>query len=156
MSGGKTCGDCDRVLGPKNKTGYCKFHCQQHRAPDHGEKVSKARKRLFYTDPEALERARQSAKRAGQAPGATEARRKAAKRIGLHRIGQAAITAEHRAKAGRKASRTKLSWCPPELIGEYRHIRRNRGLTAAEAKEVILNQHEADLQRLRNRMAGYG
>jgi hypothetical protein len=29
-------------------------------------------------------------------------------------------------------------------------------VTAAEAKEVILNQHEADLQRLRNRMAGYG
>jgi hypothetical protein len=60
---------------------------------------------------------------------------------------------ESRKRAGKRRSATVLAWCPPKLRGEYRFLVRNKGLKAAEARAIILEQHEADMRRWRQSIA---
>lgn len=57
-----------------------------------------------------------------------------------------------RAEAGRKLSATRMAWCPPDRVAEYRFLTRKKGIRAAEAKRMILEsptplQRQIDLIR---------
>lgn len=147
-----TCGDCDTVLSAGNKSGYCRRHVSQHFGPDHAKRISEGLKRKLRSDPQAMEIARRNARKAGKLPQAVAARKRMAKVINLSQIGRNAMTEESRRKAGRSIARKRLPWCPPEYIDEYRRLRRSCKLSVDEAKAAVLEQHERDLERLRQRM----
>lgn len=54
-------------------------------------------------------------------------------------------------RIGRSRTETLLAWCPRELRDEYRRLLRKR-VKAAEAKEMILAQHEKDMAAFRRRL----
>lgn len=54
---------------------------------------------------------------------------------------------EASAKAGRTYSARMLGWCPPHLRAEYRRLVIRGHFKAAEAREIILNQYDAELKR---------
>lgn len=70
----------------------------------------------------------------------TKGRRKAIESGALH-------TPEVIAKRGRTFTSRRLSWCPPHLRDEYRRLLLHKKIPAAEAREIILAQWDAELER---------
>jgi hypothetical protein len=68
--------------------------------------------------------------------------------------GQAAQGAgsDARKRAGRGIHETRMAWCPRHLRKDYRHMVDVLRYPAAEARQIILDQHETELRRLRIRM----
>jgi len=95
------CGTCDKPLGKKNVSGYCRFHSAA------GLNSDPVRKALKY--------ARRSA--------TMSAPDRRARMI---------------AHLGRISADKVRGWCPPEYVDEYFRLNRKKGLTAPEAKAVIL------------------
>jgi hypothetical protein len=61
----------------------------------------------------------------------------------------AASTPEARLRAARSWSEKRLGWCPPELRDEYRSLVIRHKVKAADAKEMILVQHEKNMREFR-------
>lgn len=135
--GTRNCRVCSANLDRTNRSGYCKNHW---------------RSRLIAADPLEKERARAAANRNFQTPKAAAARREAAVRSQAWKAGLAAVTPEHRKLAGARSRATKLAWCPPELRDTYVFLIRRRRFKAAEAREIVLRQHETDMARFRRRI----
>lgn len=135
----KACRKCGKALKRRNKTGFCKAHWQRA---------------VFIADPSQKERMRAIAERNLRTPKATEARRRAAQASGAWRKALAAVTPEDRRIAGARSRATKLAWCPPELRDDYVFLVKRRGWKAAEAREIILRQHETDMARFRRSIGG--
>ncbi|WP_158512713.1 hypothetical protein [Sphingobium sp. SYK-6] len=57
------------------------------------------------------------------------------------------VTPEAIAKRVRTFRARKLSWCPPHLRDEYIRLMVNKHIPAAQAREIILAQWDADLAR---------
>lgn len=147
-----TCKTCGGRLGRGNKTGHCKAHINQAMAsPERSAKISAGLKRHFVI-PENKERARETCRANCMTEYARQRRQETAKAIGLHLIGSAAITPEALLRRGAKQSATKLAWCPRELRAEYTHLIRSKKFSAAEAREMILAQHEQDMERFRREL----
>lgn len=91
----------------------------------------------------------------GRAPKSAEHReaaRRSAKERRLWEYGlPASQTPEANAKRGRGITERMLGWCPPELRDDYRKLVRNYGYKAAEARELILERHEAEMARFRRK-----
>lgn len=138
MTGCRTCG---AVLGRGNKRGYCKDH--------RGD----ALRRFFFENPEAKDRARATILRNSKTEYAKQRRSETAKRIGLHRMGWAAMQQEAIDRRARTQSDTKLAWCPRELRNEYKRLTRMKKLPASEAREIILAQHERDMETFRRKIS---
>lgn len=112
-------------------------------------------KRRLKSDPEFLEAVRARAAKAARSPATNRARSERAKRLRLWEKGLPAANApEVRARAAKATSATKLAWCPPHLRDQYRELLCKKRIKAAEAREMILAQDRAEVERLRNRM-GY-
>src|SRR5690606_3617104 len=98
-------------------------------------------------DPEAKERARETARANLFSDKARRARSEAAKRIRLWEIGaKAASTPEARKKAGKSLTARRLAWCPPELRDDYLHLVRRCHYRKEEARRIILEQHEKNMR----------
>lgn len=156
---GKPCGapDCGRPLGRQNQSGYCKHHAPQAmRSPEHNARIKEGWRRKLLADPEFLDTLRKRLARARQSPKNAEANRRRIIETRLWERALAACTPEVRAKAGRNRSASMLAWCPEELRDEYRALLRRNDMNAASAKAAILEQHEANMRRLRAKMGVTG
>lgn len=143
---------CDRPLRRGNKTGLCAAHVKSD--PAYRAKLAQSQRRALALDPTILER-RAAAMRAKAATPEWKARNaESCRDRRLWENGQAARTADTPAKWGRtfSARHGVDAWCPPELRDLQRHLARKRGATAAETKRLVLEQHERDMQRFRERI----
>lgn len=147
-----TCQDCGATLGKANGSGYCRKHWSKHKTyADHGEKIKDALRRKIAHDPAYLESCRDRARKM-LGPKQREAAREASKRSGAWRVAAAAITPEHRAKGAKRLSEQRLAWCPRELREEYRRLVYTKKVKAAEAREIILAQHEKNMAAFRRKL----
>lgn len=142
----KTCALCPAPLCRSNRGGYCRAHANS--SPEKRAKISAGARRAHLTDPTLRERKRAAAKRQAARPGERELRAERCRRTQMWRLGVAALTPESRVKSARACSNTKLAWCPPHLRDEYRALTRNK-MRAAEARRIILEQHEVEMRRWR-------
>lgn len=150
------CAICAKPLSRQNKTGYCKAHVNQAVAsPERSAAISAGLKR-HYSDPVNKQRGREAFIRNCQTEHAKQRRSESAKRIGLHLIGKAAIAADPTVleRRARSQSNTKMAWCPRELRAEYKRLVRTKKLPASEARAIILDQHERDMQTFRRDVLG--
>jgi uncharacterized Zn finger protein (UPF0148 family) len=155
----KTCAKCDTVLFRKNKTGLCRAHWVEHtRTPEWRERVSRTQRRILFERPELKIKRQEVGRRMAQLPATVEARKRTgqiARERGYWKDGMAAAnTPENRLRAARTCSERRLGWCPPELRDEYRLLITRHKVKAAEAREIILRQHETDMARFRRSIAG--
>lgn len=141
------CTDCAKALGhnPRRKGTRCK-PCNARAiatSPTHREAVSRAMSRRWADPNEATRLARAISE--GITP-EERARRRLRGTICCN-ARAAASGSEARAKAGRTLSQTKLGWLPMEYRAEYFHLRSNHKCSAADARRIIEDQIERDLDR---------
>lgn len=120
---------------------------------DWPQRVSEAQKRKFMRDPAARLAAQEQARRLFNLPQSKAARQRSARERQIWKIAAKGITPESRKIAGERSRATRLAWCPPELRDEYVRLIRSCRMNAAEARGIILRQHEADMARFRHRAA---
>lgn len=148
------CKRCDKPLGPRNVSGYCRKHysAAEHQNADHGAKISRALKLKYAHDPVFAERAKETARaNLFKASGSKQT----ATRLRLWEIGLPfSLAPEVRARAARTHSERRMAWCPRELREDYRRLVYSKKLRAAEAREIILAQHEKDMATFRKSL-GY-
>lgn len=153
MSG--TCQTCGVQLGRNNRSGYCKRHVSAAMAqnPAWREAQREGAKRALLANPTRLDalRARVRARNTSSEHRAWAADR--ARQIGLAEIGRTtAHTPEAVAKRSASCTATKLAWCPPHLREDYRRLIRTKHIRAAEAREIILAQEQAEIAAMRRRL----
>lgn len=123
----KLCAKCRRPLYKRNTSGLCKMH--------------------FNTDPAWVRRRAQ-----GQVRNMTPARRAEARARILAvmsspaEIARRADPAERKRVAARRVA-AQMAWCPLEYREAYSALRGKDGITAAEARQLILDQIEVDRAR---------
>lgn len=149
----KTCAECSTTLGPRNTSGYCARHVgiANMRRPGVREKAARNMRLRLAADP-VLREGYQARMRAHQAlPQAREARRQRwlAEKPWIKGNEVQPKGGEARQRMAASISARRLAWCPPELRDDYRLLTNVKGLKAAEAREMILEQHEAEMARFR-------
>ena len=144
---------CGATLKKPGPTGLC-GHCSSKR-PKSPETRARMRAAAVERESDPAFRAKRvEAVRAGVArsmenPAERERRSAWGRQIG-HRYGAemaaqlGAAGSPSRMANGRKASATKLSWCPLEYRATYRELNRVQGIPSAEARRMVLDQVEAD------------
>jgi hypothetical protein len=144
------CG-CGKTLGRRNTSGRCALCAlaELNADPEHQAKRLAGIKRKFEDDPAyaaaARERCRRVGLKAGQDP-ELRARRVEAGReryaniLSRPDIREKAI-ASIKARVGAKLRARALSWCPEYLWPEYQYLRKVKRLPAAEAREIVLQEH---------------
>jgi DNA-directed RNA polymerase subunit RPC12/RpoP len=149
-----SCIDCDKVLrhDPRRKGQRCQ-RCNARamsQSPDKREKCRAAMKRRF-DDPNYAAQHRAHCIAGQQAaltakPGLRALRIELGRRVGSLGMGHTrkAAGSPERIAAGRKRSETVLGWCPVEYRPEYRWLRRQCQMTAAEARATVEQQIEKD------------
>lgn len=148
----KTCRTCRRPIGSRNKSGYCRAHVSAAMAADpaHREKQRAGIKRKLAADPTYLDGLRKRARALSNDP-EINAKRSAIFVQGRYwEIGtEVARDPAIRLKAARASSATKLAWCPAHLRDHYRFLVNSKRMKAAEARAIIMDQHEAEMRRWR-------
>lgn len=142
---------CDRPLHRRNKTGLCAAHVKSD--PAYRARLAQSQRRALALDPTILER-RAAAMRAKASTPEWKARNaELCRDRRLWEKGVAALTPEIRAQQGRtfSARHGVASWSPPELVDLARALRAH-GATLEEAKRMVDEQHERDMQRFRERI----
>lgn len=156
----KTCGEPGTGKGP---TGNCR-RCAL--AASNADPVTRQRKAAANRR-KARDPAFRAKLKARIAVAARTARTKPEFRAMLREIGLKNIagcwTPEARAKwyagrkeAGKKLSVTRMAWCPPDRIEEYRYLTRRKGIRAAEARRMILDSPTPFQRMLDKVRAGAG
>lgn len=143
----KTCAVCSAPLSPRNASGYC-TRCQ-NRQPGKRAKIAAAVRRSYQLNPELRVIRRASAVKNARDPEINARRSAAARRDRLWEKGVAARTPETYAKIAATQRAASLAWCPPHLREDYRRMMRCQRFKAAEARSLILEQHEAEMRRWR-------
>jgi len=153
------CTTCSRTLNPatrRRKTTLCK-PCVARRLAADPAKLEKCRiaMKARLADPEEkarhVDRMINGIRRAmRENPEFAAQRRESGRRLGLRRLGAPSIPAgaEPRVRAGRKASATKMAWCPLEYREHYRTLQRQH-LGPGEARRLIEELIQKDRQRYR-------
>lgn len=148
----KFCRTCQQPISARNRSGYCRSHVSAVLAADpaHRERQRAGIKRKIAADPTYLDGLRRRARTLSDDPAINAAR---SRRFTEGRYWEAGTKAARdpdvRAKAGRAASATKLSWCPAHLRPHYRFLVRTKRMKAADAREIIVDQHETEMRRWR-------
>jgi hypothetical protein len=143
----RTCAVCPASLDPRNRTGYCSRH--HNGAPGKRQRISEALKRGHQLHPEWREDRRRAAIKAASCPVERARRAQRCRDRRLWEIGVAALTPESRAKQAAAQSARRMAWCPPELRDEAKRLVRYKKLRLAEVKQIIGEQHEAEMRRFR-------
>ena len=137
------CG-CGATLGLKNTSGRCRSCAAKWVNSDpaiHAKRVAGIH-RKFAEDPQfKAEHAARMVKN-GSTPFALEQKRKRGVEqyknvLSRPDVQERMLSAESRAKRGRTASATWLSWCPADRREEYRRLVRSKRIPAAEARAII-------------------
>jgi len=152
----KLCLTCSQPIGARNKSGYCRSHISAALAatPEHRARQVAGIKRKLATDPVFLDGLRRRAKVLSLDPAINEQRSRVFLAGRYWEIGnEAARDPAVRAKAGRAASATKLAWCPAHLRPHYQFLIRTKRMKAAEARAIILDQHDTEMARWRREVA---
>lgn len=155
----KQCAKCSAPLNRQNKSGFCVTHWYEHtRTPEWRERVSKTNLRILFERPELKAQRQELGRLVASLPETTEARKRAgetARKRGYWRDAiAAASTPENRRLAAQSWTERRLGWCPPELRDHYRELLTRRHVPAAEAKEMILAQHEKNMREFRRSIGG--
>ena len=143
---------CGAELSAKNKSGLCLKHMLEERNADPVEQAKQhaALKRRFATDPVLKEMHRERARGLHLLPQSREAKlRRYTPEFQRKGVDALRAMPEVRARAAAKMSATKLGWCPPHLRDEYRHLTQRKAFPAAEARQMIEDQHELAMARWR-------
>lgn len=148
----RTCADCGSPLSPRNTSGYCGRHvgAANMRRPEIRARMVNGIRRRLASDPVLREQYRANIRKAHQSPKAIAKRKERWAKEKPWIAGNAAQPAgsEPRKRMAATISATKLAWCPPHLRDAYRALTR-KGHRAAEARRMILEQHETDMRRFR-------
>jgi hypothetical protein len=146
----RTCAACSAPLDRRNTSGQCKRHFAKTPSPETRAKISESRKRRFATDPAFKERQAAMARAAASSPRSRAAAVANLKRTRAWIAGNAAQPrgSESRQRAAKNAALTRLAWCPPHLLEQYRALMK-KDIKHAEAKRLILEQHEVEMRRFR-------
>lgn len=141
------CSDCGAALkpNPRRKGTRCK-PCSARAiatSAEHRKAVSRAMARRWADPNQAFALAR--AISAGISEEERERRRQRGRICCNARA--AAAGSEARARASIALSRARLGWLPPEYRADYFHLRRSLKYRAAEARQIIEQQIDRDLDR---------
>ena len=142
------CKVCAKRLSRGNKYGHCRLHI----SPEARANMTAGLRRKMQEDPAYLEVIRAQARANAARPEHRRMLTEAAKRSGAWRKALAATTPESYKLAGARSADTKLSWCPPELRADYHALTNSKGLLAAEARAIILAQHEKNMADFRRKL----
>jgi hypothetical protein len=150
----RTCADCSVALGRANQSGRCRRCLILNLAKDPAFQARRQAgiRRAFQANPERREEYAARARAIHKLPQAIEARRRGAIERRIWERGNAAqgpAGSPARVRAGKKGSAAKLAWCPPHLREHYRYLVYSQHVKAAEARALILEQHEAEMRRWR-------
>jgi len=143
----RTCAICGTGLYSRNRSGYCAAHVGQ--SPAVRAKNSAAQRLACRANPAIREAKRRAGRASASKPGERERRSQAARQRNLSALGRAALTPEVYKKIGASLSATRMGWCPAPLRDEYRRLVKSKSIPAAEARKIILEQHEAEMRRWR-------
>lgn len=105
-------------------------------------------------DPAYKEQMRERMRKAASLPHATEIRRQKAIELRFWEKGWEAAPkgSEARIRGGKRLSDTRLAWCPRELRDQYKKLVRSNKIPAAEARVMILDLHEREMERFRQKL----
>lgn len=147
----RTCAECGTPLERRNTSGWCRRHFAPTRSPETRAKISESRRRLFAADPVRKARQGDLARAAANSP---KSRIAAVANLTNSRAWIAGNASrpkgsESRLLAAKRAALTRLAWCPPELREQYRVLRQKKRVPAAEARSLILEEHEIEMRRWR-------
>jgi len=109
-------------------------------------------RRKIKHDPAYLETLRSLARANSSKPGHMEKMRAASPPETLWLKALPSVTPEVRARAARTFSERCMAWCPRELRDEYRRLVTSKKLTAAQARQIILAQHEKNMAAFRRKL----
>lgn len=151
------CKRCPAPITRQSKSGYCRScsNIVKSADPEFQAKRIAGIRRGLALNPERREAYRARVIEIGKLPHATEARRKKALELNLSAIGRAALVgdAAARERSGKRRTETLMAWCPPELREDYRRLVYSCKMSAAEAREIILAQHDKDMRDFRRKLA---
>lgn len=147
------CRTCHKPLSRQNTTGYCRAHVSAFNLskPEVRARQRAGIKRRHAVDPAFLDALRRRARALGEDPDINARRTQHFKDARYWEKGVIASSKpEVRARAAKRASATRLAWCPPEYRDEYRRLIRSKRIPAAEARQIILSSVAADEERFAN------
>lgn len=142
------CRTCGKSLWKGNTGGYCRKHIP----PERRAKMAEGIRRKIKHDPAYLDTLRGLARANSSKPGHMEKMIAASVKAETWRKGQASLTPEIRAKGGRTFSDRYMAWCPRELRDEYRRLTGSKKIPAAQARAIILDQHEKAMAEFRQKL----
>lgn len=143
------CKACGKALWKGNASGFCRKHIP----PDRRAKMAEGIRRKIKHDPVYLEKLRSLARANSSKPGHIAKMVEASVKAETWRVGQAALTPESYAKAGRTFSARYMAWCPPELRDEYRRLTGSKKIPAKQARAMILEQHDKAMADFRRKLS---
>lgn len=147
------CRDCGGPTSGRGPTGRCRSCANRHNLsqPETRARISRRRRAYFAANPVAMATVRTNLVKARDARD-HEARRNrfVAEKLWFNGGHKNPAGSDSRRRAGRRCSATKLAWCPPELREHYHHLTKIKRLKAAEARAMIEDQHEVEMQRWLN------
>lgn len=149
------CQTCGKALSRQNRSGYCKHHVSAAKAQDPAwrEAQRAGAKRALQANPERMDALKARMRASNTTPEKRAWAAERARQMGLAEIGRAvAQTPEAQAKRSASCTATKLAWCPPHLRESYRHLIYSKKIPAAEAREIILAQEQAEIAAMRRRL----
>ncbi len=144
----KTCAECGASLWKGNASG----HCRKHISAESRAKMADGIRRKIKHDPVFLETLRGLARANSSKPGHMERMVAASVQAQTWREGLANVTPDSHAKSGRTLSARRMAWCPPELRDQYRWLTATKKMKAAEAREIIIAQHEKNMAEFRRKL----
>lgn len=146
---------CRACLGPVSKwskSGLCRA-CITNDPEFQANRIAKLRL-AFRTRPEIAEGRRRWLTELNQTPEARARSGEQASKCRLWEYGQAGQTPEARQRQVKTMTENRLAGIPEEVRPLYRELTKVRRLKAAEAREIALAHHEAQMARFRREIAG--
>lgn len=146
------CHECSTELHPRNRSGYCRRHISGANAanPEWAERQRAGVRRKIASDPAYADDLRRRATEASKRNDPEKLRERWTANRYWER-GNADRPAGHpsRIQTGRSLSAYRLADIPPHLREDYRRLTAVQHFTAAEARAIIFDQHEAEMRRWR-------
>lgn len=143
------CKTCPKELSKYSKTGHCR-QCWP-KSESRRDHISQLMKRKWQ-NPKTRDAYVAAGTKNLQTPGAHEKAIASVKANKTWEIASKAITPEIRAKVAKRRSDEMLAHIPREYRAEYKRLTREARCTAAEASEMIAQQHERDLEQFRRKV----
>lgn len=153
-SKGRKCDECAEPISNVNKTGRCRACALKHMNRD---PAFQANRIAALNSCEALKVGSATRREAARKATVTRMSNPAYVEWLRHQMATVVAPLGHTPEAeakrnhkeiGRKRTETLLGWCPPECRDDYRHLVMNKGIKAADAKQIILDQIRTERERV--------